>query len=139
MKKNLGLKMQADKKSKTKSRRKQRKRFYNQPHHKRNKLFTAKLHDDLLEDHDIKRLPIRKDDTVLVVRGEFRDMEGKVSRIDRQKAQLFIDGASIEKSSGTTFDIPIHPSNVVLTKIEVKKDKWRKKIIDRKVKITEEF
>lgn len=139
MKKNLGLKMQADKKSKTKSRRKQRKRFYNQPHHKRNKLFTAKLHDDLQEDHDIKRLPIRKEDTVLVVRGEFRDMEGKVSRIDRQKAQLFIDGASIEKSSGTTFDIPIHPSNVVLTKIEVKKDKWRKKIIDRKVKITEEF
>ncbi len=123
---------------KTKSRRKQRKKFFNLPNHSRNKLFTAKLHGDLRAEHEIKRMTISKGDTVLVVRGEFRDMEGKVSKIERQKAQIFIEGASIEKSSGTTFDIPIHPSNVVLTKIEVKKDKWRKKIIDRKLKATEE-
>lgn len=130
--------MQTNKKNKTKSPRKQRKRFYNQPNHKRNRLFTAKLHDDIQSEYFIKSLTICKGDTVLVVRGEFRDMEGKVAKIDRQKAQIFIEGASIEKSSGTTFDIPIHPSNVVLTKIEVKKDKWRKKIIDRKSKIMEE-
>ena len=124
--------MQTQKKNKTKSRRKQRKRFYTQPNHKRNKLMTAKMHDDLQAEYNVKKLTIHKGDTVLVVRGEFRDMEGKVSKIIRQKAQLFIEGASIEKSSGTTFDIPIHPSNVVITKIEVKKDKWRKKILERK-------
>ncbi|HUY01329.1 MAG TPA: 50S ribosomal protein L24 [Candidatus Deferrimicrobium sp.] len=123
-----------NKKNKTKSKRKQRKRFFNMPNHKRNKLMNAKLHNDLQEEYKIKKLTIRKGDTVLVVRGEFRDMEGKVSKIDRHKAQLFIEGASIEKSSGTTFDIPIHPSNVVLTKIEVKKEKWRKKILERKGK-----
>lgn len=130
--------MQSSKKGKTKSRRKQRKRFFNLPTHAKTKLFNAKLHDDLQSEYGIKRMTIRNGDTVLVVRGEFRDMEGKVSKVDRQKSQLFIDGASIEKSSGTTFDIPIHPSNVVLTKIEVKKDKWRKKVMDRKAQISEE-
>ncbi len=123
---------------KTKSRRKQRKRFYNLPNHQRKKLFTAKLLDDLRPEYGIRRMTVRNGDTVLVVRGEFRDMEGKISKVDHQKAQLFIEGASIEKSSGTTFDIPIHPSNVVLTKVEVKKDKWRKKIIERKSQIEEE-
>ena len=122
----------------TKSKRKQRKRLYNLPTHKRNRLFNAKLHDDLRAEYGIKRMTIRNGDSVLVVRGEFRDMEGKVSKVDHQKAQLFIEGASIEKSSGTTFDIPIHPSNVILTKIEVKKDKWRKKIIERKAQMIEE-
>ncbi len=75
---------------------------------------------------------------MLVVRGEFRDMEGKVSKIDRHNAQIFMEGASIEKSSGTTYDIPIYPSNVVLTKIEAKKDKWRKKIIERKTGVEAE-
>jgi ribosomal protein uL24 len=125
--------MQAKKKSKTKSKRKQRKRLFNLPNHKRNKLVHAKLHEDMVMEHGIKSLSIRTGDAVLVVRGEFRDMEGKVSKIDRQKSQIFIDGASIEKSSGTTYDIPIHPSNVVITKIEVKKDKWRQKMIDRKL------
>ncbi|MFX1295085.1 MAG: 50S ribosomal protein L24 [Promethearchaeota archaeon] len=130
--------MQINKKTKTKSRRKQRKRFYNQPHHKRNRLMNAKLHEDMEMEHGIKKLTVRKGDTVLVVRGEFRDMEGKISKIDRQKAQIFIEGASIEKSSGTTFDIPLYPSNVVLTKIETKKDKWRKKILERKLELAKE-
>jgi ribosomal protein uL24 len=124
--------MLTSKKNKTKSRRKQRKRFYTQPHHQRNKLMTAKLHNDLQSEFNAKRMTIRKDDSVLVVRGEFKDMEGKVTSINHQKAQIFIEGASIEKSSGTTYDIPIHPANVVLTKIEVKKDKWRKKILERR-------
>ena len=130
--------MQTNKKNKTKSKRKQRKRLYNLPTHKQNRLFNAKLHDDLRAEYGIKRMTIRNGDSVLVVRGEFRDMEGKVSKVDHQKAQLFIEGASIEKSSGTTFDIPIHPSNVILTKIEVKKDKWRKKILERKAQMIEE-
>jgi len=130
--------MQTNKKNKTKSKRKQRRRLYNLPTHKKNILFNAKLHEDLQAEYGIKRMTIRNGDSVLVVRGEFRDMEGKVSKVDRQKAQLFIEGASIEKSSGTTFDIPIHPSNVILTKIEVKKDKWRKKIIERKAQMIEE-
>jgi len=124
--------MQTSKKGKTKSRRKQRKRFFTQPNHQRNKLMTAKLHEDLQKEYGVKRMTIRKEDSVLVVRGEFKDMEGKVSSINREKAQIFIEGASVEKSSGTTYDIPIYPSNVVLTKIEVKKDKWRKKILDRR-------
>jgi large subunit ribosomal protein L24 len=130
--------MHRSKKPKTKSRRKQRKRYYNLPNHQKNKLFTAKIHDDLVPEYGIRRITIKNGDTVQVVRGEFKDMEGKVSKIDRQKSQLFIEGASIEKSSGTTFDIPIHPSNVVLTKIETKKDKWRKKIMERKAQIFEE-
>ncbi|TFF88635.1 MAG: 50S ribosomal protein L24 [Promethearchaeota archaeon] len=122
-------------KPKTKSPSKNRKRRYSAPNHRRKKFFQAKLIDDLRAEHGIRRMSIREGDHVLVIRGEFKDVEGKVSKIDRKNIRLYIEGVQIEKTGGASYDYAIRPSDVVISKINLKKDKYRKKIIDRKEKI----
>ncbi|RLG74028.1 MAG: 50S ribosomal protein L24, partial [Thermoprotei archaeon] len=55
--------------------RKQRKSFFNAPLHIRHKFFNAPLSEELQAKHGIKRLPIRRGDTVKIVRGDWRGHE----------------------------------------------------------------
>ena len=64
--------------------KKQRKALYNAPLHKRGAQFNAPLEENLVEQHDVNRLPIRVNDHVRVVSGQFSDLEGKVLRVDRK-------------------------------------------------------
>ena len=121
----------------TKSPRKQRKKLYNLPIHKRAKLFNVRLIPDLVAEYGVRRVPLKKDDFVIITKGEFGDIEGKVNKIDKKKVQIFIDGVSIEKKDGSSLDIAIHPSQIVITKL--KKDKDRDKIIERRKREIEEI
>ena len=78
----------------------------------------------------IRSLPIRKDDEVLIVRGTRKGAEGKVVQVYRKKWVIHVDRVTRDKSNGATVQIPVHPSNVVITKIKLDKD--RKTIISRK-------
>jgi large subunit ribosomal protein L24 len=115
---------------------KQRKRLYQAPLNERYKRFSAPLSSKLKESHSTSSVPVRKGDTVMIMRGDRKGSEGKVSQIDRKKYRLFIEGATREKVDGTTTFIPIHPSKVMITRLNLD-DKWRKKIMERKG-VTEE-
>jgi large subunit ribosomal protein L24 len=67
------------------------------------------------------------------MRGDRKGFEGKVARVDRQKYRIFIEGITREKVDGSTIQIPIHPSKVMITSLNLD-DKWRKKIFERKTK-----
>ncbi|MHA1410222.1 MAG: 50S ribosomal protein L24, partial [Candidatus Odinarchaeia archaeon] len=69
---------------KTKKPNKQRKFLYTAPNHRRNKIMSVKLVPALAEEYGVKRLPVRKGDTVVVISGEFKDTEGKVLKINRK-------------------------------------------------------
>jgi len=122
---------------KSKQPRKQRKFLYNAPLHIRNKLMTAPLSPDLRIKYGVKKLPVRKGDTVVVTRGDYKDLEGKVVKVDLKKYRIHIEGVTREKTDGSTVYYPVHPSNVMITKLDLS-DKWRKKIIERKTAIAEE-
>ncbi len=111
--------------------RKQRKALYNMPLHKREKLVTAPLSEELRRKYGVKRLPVRKGDEVKIMRGAYAGMEGKVNRVDRKNIRLYIDGVTREKADGTPVFIPIHPSKVQIIKLDLK-DKKRKEMIERK-------
>ena len=111
--------------------KKQRKAMYNAPLHKRGAKFNAPLEETMVEEHDVKRLPIRVNDHVRVVSGQFSDLEGKVLRVDRKKYKIHVEEITKEKADGSVHYYPIHPSKVIITKI-VDIDKWRQKIIDRR-------
>ena len=49
-----------------------------------------------------KTLRPRKGDSVKIVRGGFKGIEGKVSRVDGQKGKLFVEGVNREKIAGGT-------------------------------------
>lgn len=110
---------------------KMRKAFFNAPYHIRHKFMTAPLSDALKAEYGIKRLPVRKGDTVLIIRGDFAGHEGKVVRVDKKRVRIFVEGATRRKTSGSTVLVPIHPSKVVITKLDLT-DKYRKEMIERK-------
>jgi ribosomal protein uL24 len=67
----------------------------------------------------------------MIMRGDRRGLEGKITQIDKKNYRIFIEGITREKVDGTTTLIPIHPSKVMITKLNLD-DKWRKKILERK-------
>merc|ERR1712193_599055 len=80
--------------------------------------------------YGIRSMPVRKDDEVLVVRGKFKTSAGKVNQVYRKRWCIYIEGLSKTKSNGTPIRVPIHPSNCVLTKLKLDKD--RESLISRK-------
>merc|ERR1712110_1391971 len=112
------------------SRRKSRKAHFSAPSSVRRKIMSAHLNKELIQKYHVKSMPIRKDDEVIVVRGINRGREGKVIQVYRKKYVIHIERVTREKSNGSTVNVGIHPSNVMITKLKLDKD--RRAILDRK-------
>ncbi|MHA1146983.1 MAG: 50S ribosomal protein L24 [Promethearchaeota archaeon] len=113
--------------------RKQRKALFNHKNHQRSKLNSCRLADFLQEEYGPKRLPLRVNDNVRVVRGEFKDFEGEVIEVLKNQ-RVRIKECTFEKTDGTQFHPAIHISNLIITKFRFPKkmDSWRAGIIERK-------
>merc|ERR1712088_842306 len=121
--KNRQLKMKLNK-DVSGSRRKQRARHFNAPSHMRRKIMSAPLSKELRQKHNVRSLPIRKDDEVMVVRGHFKGQQtGKVVQVFRKKFVVHVERMQREKVNGTTVQVGIHPSNGVITKLKLDKDR----------------
>ena len=92
---------------------------------------VAALSPELKAKYDVHSMQIRKGDTVSITRGAFRNVEGKVTQAERYKPSIYIEGVTREKSDGSTIFLPIHPSKVMITKLNLD-DKWRKDILERR-------
>lgn len=78
-------------------------------------------------------MPIRKDDEVMVVRGssaDYKNREGKVVTVYRRKFVVHIERIVREKQNGAQVPVGFHPSNLVITKLKLDKD--RKRALERK-------
>jgi len=91
----------------------------------RHRLFSAPLSDALKTTHKVGSVPLRSGDTVRVMRGDKKGVEGKVTRVDRGKYRLFVEGVTREKVDGSAVQIPVHPSKVMITSLNLD-DKWRR-------------
>jgi len=110
---------------------KQRRMLYKAPDHIRYRLFAAPLSPELERANGVKALPVRSGDTVRIMRGDRKGFEGKITSIDRKKFKIYVEGLTREKVDGTTIFAPVHPSKVMITRLNLD-DKWRKKILERK-------
>ena len=110
---------------------KQRKKLYQAPLKDRYKRFSAPLSSKLKKSHSTNSVPVRSGDTVMIMRGDRKGSEGKVTRVDRKNYRIFVEGVDREKVDGTKTFIPIHPSKVMITRLNLH-DKWRKEILKRK-------
>jgi large subunit ribosomal protein L24 len=84
----------------------------------------ARLERKLADKYKLRSVQIRKGDTIKVLRGDFRDREGKVAKVNLKEETIEVDGVTVHKADGSEVSRPIHPSNVIVTKLEVK-DKRR--------------
>jgi len=98
---------------------------------------SAPLSPELRDEHKVRSMPVRVGDVVRIMRGDYKGVEGKVIRVDTKKYRIFVEGATREKVDGTTVNVPIHPSKVMIVKLDLS-DKWRKKILERKKAALEE-
>ncbi|MEM2564172.1 MAG: 50S ribosomal protein L24 [Candidatus Bathyarchaeia archaeon] len=115
---------------------KQRKMLYQAPYHILGKILSAHLSEELRKTYRTRSLPVRTGDTVRVLRGDYKGVEGKVMRVDRKKYRVFIEGITREKADGTTILVPIHPSKVEITRLNLD-DELRKRILERRGLIKE--
>ncbi|KAJ1789375.1 60S ribosomal protein L26A [Coemansia sp. RSA 2399] len=112
------------------SSRKSRKAHFQAPSHIRRRLMSAGLSKDLRKKYDARSIPVVKGDEVVVVRGQHKGREGKVSAVYRKKWVIHIERVDREKVNGSTVPVPIHPSNVAITSLKLTKD--REAILKRK-------
>eukprot|EP00919_Chromeraceae_sp_WS-2016_P020435 GHVR01048598.1.p1 GENE.GHVR01048598.1~~GHVR01048598.1.p1 ORF type:complete len:112 (-),score=7.45 GHVR01048598.1:184-519(-) len=91
---------------------------------------SAPLSKELREKYNVRSLPVRKDDEVMIVRGHHHDKEGKVQCCYRKKWRIHVERVTRDKINGQTIPVGIHPSKVVITKLKLDAD--RKATLDRK-------
>ena len=106
---------------KTTKARKQRKAQFGAPWHRRHRLMSAHLSEEYLTDkkRDLPRaVPVRKGDVVKIMRGDDAGREGKVASLDYRALRITIEGITHAKSDGTQVAKSIHPSNVLITKLD---------------------
>merc|ERR1719453_2901317 len=112
------------------SRRKARKAHFTAHPEARRKIMSASLSKELQKKFNVRSLPIRKDDEVMVVRGTFKNRDGKVTTVYRRKYVIHIERINREKNNGAVVNLGVHPSKVVITKLHLDPD--RKKLLARK-------
>ncbi len=104
--------------------------IYKSPLHTHKKMLKCRLDEFLREEYTMRSLVPKKGDLVRIMRGQFRDTEGKILQIDYKKIRIFVDSATTTKADGKEVQIPLHPSNLMIVKIEL--DDERKALLERK-------
>ena len=116
---------------KSKQPRKQRKDRRNAPLHIKQKFVSSHLSKELRKKYKKRSINLRKGDSVKVARGQFKNKSGKVEEVSLKKTSIYISGIETVKRDGTKARYPIHPSNLIITEVNMD-DKVRNKIIGRK-------
>src|SRR5579885_3124098 len=98
--------------------------IYMAPQHVITKQLGSTLSKELRQKYHQRSVRVIEGDSVKVLRGEFKGIEGKVTSVSTEKRGIAIEGIKREKLKGGNVDIYIHPSNVIVTALNLE-DKWR--------------
>jgi large subunit ribosomal protein L24 len=112
---------------------KQRKYRYNAPLHIKQKIVSANLSEQLRQQYNIRSLPLRKGDVVMIMRGEHKKKKGKIEKIDLKRLRIYIENINQIKQDGRKIPLPLDHSNVQIIELNVD-DKKRINSIERKKK-----
>lgn len=114
---------------------KQRKYAANAPLHIKRKMLSSRLSKELTKKYSKRNITVRKGDKVKVVRGNFKNHSGTVERVLTKLLRVYVDGVQRPKRDGSKAYYPIHPSNLVITELNLT-DKKRQEILNKNKKIT---
>lgn len=104
--------------------------------HRRDRMVGATLADNLREQYERRSVRVIKGDSVRVMRGEYKDVEGKVEEVDTRSGTLHIEGIQHDKVRGGQVKVPIHSSKVMVTGLKLD-DKYRAAMLAGKEKPAE--
>jgi large subunit ribosomal protein L24 len=99
-------------------------KLINVPKHQRDSMVGATLSDNLRQQYKRRSARVVKGDSVKVMRGEYKGVEGKVEKVNTERGTLQIEGIQREKVRGGQVKVAIHSSNVMITGLKGD-DKYR--------------
>ena len=105
--------------------------MYTAPLHKRRKRVASHLSKELRQQFKRRSLPVRKGDEVTVMRGTYAGKTGKISDVDLDSYKVYIEGITRKRTIGTEVQVPIDPSNLKITNLNLD-DEFRRKMLQRK-------
>ena len=91
---------------------------------------SAHLSTELRKKYNRRSIPVVKGDTVAVVRGEegIKGHVGKIENINHKSYSLTIDGVTHPKADGTQVAKKVHPSNVIITRLNTDDPRRRERL-----------
>lgn len=113
--------------------RKQRKYIANAPLHIKRKLMGVNLSKELRKKYQKRSVPLRKKDTVKIMRGKFKGKKGKVMKVLLKTQKVEVEGIQIKKQDGSKVNIKLRPSNLQIIELNVE-DKKRNKALSKGIK-----
>ncbi|MBI2045022.1 50S ribosomal protein L24 [Candidatus Pacearchaeota archaeon] len=96
---------------------KQRKYAANAPLHIKREFMSINLSKDLRKKNKKRSIPVRKGDTVKVMRGKFKKKQGKVTKVNAKRQKVMIEGIQVKKMDGSKVDIAFRPSNLQMIEL----------------------
>ena len=90
----------------------------------KSKQLGSTLSKDLRKRYGRRSVRVIEGDSVTILRGEFKGVDGKVSNVSTDKSSVAMEGIKKEKTKGDKFDVYIHTSNLLVTSLNTE-DKWR--------------
>ena len=103
--------------------------YFNTSNNTISKRLSARVSTDLIEKYSRKTIRIRIGDTVKILIGQYKNIEGKITHVYTNENKISIEGVTREKLTGGTTPIKIHSSNVLITGLELK-DKSRQEMLE---------
>ena len=79
--------------------------------------FGSQLSTELREKYHRRAVRPRVGDSVKITRGEFKDIEGKITKVDPKSGLVNVDGVTREKLKGGNAPVPIPSSNLMVTSL----------------------
>ena len=93
--------------------------------------FQSMLSDELREKYKRRSTRPREGDSVRIVRGEYKNIEGKITKVIPKDGRLNVEGVTHEVQKGGTSPVPVHASNVVITSLNLE-DRLRKQKLEER-------
>ncbi|KFM18234.1 50S ribosomal protein L24P [Marine Group I thaumarchaeote SCGC AAA799-P11] len=100
------------------------KMIYRASYQTKSKQLGSALSKDLHKKYGKRSVRVIEGDSVTILRGEFKGVDGKVAEVSTDKSSVAIEGVKKEKTKGDKFDVFIHTSNLLVTSLNTD-DKWR--------------
>ena len=98
--------------------------IYRASYQTKSKQLGSALSKDLHKKYGKRSVRAIEGDSVTILRGEFKGVDGKIAKISTEKSSVAVEGVKKEKTKGDKFDVFIHTSNLVITSLNTE-DKWR--------------
>lgn len=89
---------------------------------------------ELRTKHKVRALPVRKGDTVMILRGSNKKKTGKVEKVNRMNLKVYLENLKITKRDGTEVFVPLSPSNLMITSLNLEDKKRIGKQVAKPVK-----